>query len=180
LGTREGLRRLVAAVQSVDVLVEEPGGMRPWGALGSSRLPDVRLFGMARASLRLGTGRLGEARVEPSADPLAPARGSGAWRCVVHVPAGLAPSQRPGFEALVRTVLPGHVTVAVRYAPSAMVLGRPLAVGIGTRLGLLPAARLCGGGEDALVLSRRGLLGGRDGRGAAVTVGRRPLAAIRR
>jgi phage tail-like protein len=176
LGTAEGLRRLVAAVYRVEVHVEELGAGRPWGAAGHARLGQVRLFGVGRASLRLGAGRLGASRVDPSADPLAPAYGSGAYRCVVHVPAGLAGSARPGLEALVRAFLPAHLAVRVRYAPAAVRLGGRLRVGVGTRLGLAPAGVLEGGGEHALVLGRQGPLAAAGG--APVTVGRRSIAGI--
>jgi phage tail-like protein len=177
LGTAQGLRRLVAAVYRVKVQVEELGAERPWGAAGQARLGQVRLFGAGRASLRLGTGRLGESLVEPFADPLAPAYGSGAFRIVVHVPAGLARSSRPGLEALVRAFLPAHLAVRVRYAPAAMTVGGPLSVGLGTRLGGPPAGVLGGDGEHALVLDRQGPLAAAAG-GAPVTVGRRSIAGI--
>jgi phage tail-like protein len=178
LGTPEGIRRLVRAVHGVEVLVSEPGRARPWGAAGQARLGEVRLFGLERASLRLGTGRLGYARVEPYADPLAPAHGSGAWRCVVHVPAGLPAAELAALEALVRAYLPVHVGVSVRPAAAALRVGPPLAVGVGTRIGRLAPGVLCGEGDHALVLGRRGPLGPCRGGGAAVTVGRRSVAGI--
>jgi phage tail-like protein len=178
LGTSRGLRLLIAVVYGVQVAVEEPGLARPWGGLGQSRLGQVRLFGLSRASLRLGTGRLGEALLEPSADPLAPAYGSGAYRCVIHMPAGLPESQRPSLEALVRALLPVHVSAAVRYAAAALRVGPPLAVGVATRIGRLEAGVLAGGGQRAIVLGRRGPLGPGHGGGAPVTVGRRSIAGI--
>jgi phage tail-like protein len=177
LGTAEGLRRLVAAVYRVNVQVEEVGAGRPWGAAGQARLGQVRLFGVGRASLRLGAGRLGESLVEPFADPLAPAYGSGAFRCVVHVPASVARSSRAGLEALVRAFLPAHLAVRVRYAPAAVTVGGPLPLGVGTRLDGPPVAVLGGDGGHALVLARQGPLAGAAG-GAPVTVGRRSIAGI--
>jgi phage tail-like protein len=177
LGTPRGLRRLVAIVYGVDVAVEEPGRARPWGGAGHARLGQVRLFGLSRASLRLGVGRLGEALLEPDGDPLAPAYGSGAYRCIVHVPGSLPASQRPSLEALARAFLPAHLSVEVRYAAPTMRVGRPLAVGVGTRLGRLQPGVL-GGGESAVVLGRRGPLWPARGGGAAVTVGRRSVAGI--
>jgi len=178
LGTPQGLRRMVAVVYGIDVAVEEPGRARPWGGTGGARLGQVRLFGLSRASLRLGVGRLGEALLEPDADPLAPAYGSGAYRCVVHVPASLPASQRPSLEALVRTFLPAHVSSQVRYAAPAMRVGPPLAVGVATQLGRLELSVLAGGGGRAIVLGRRGPLGPGQGGGAPVTVGRRSIAGI--
>jgi hypothetical protein len=116
--------------------------------------------------------------LEPGADLLGPAYGSGAHRCVVHVPAHLPASERPALETLVRAFLPAHVSVRVRYAAPAVRIGPPLAVGVATRLGRLDPGVLGGGGERAVVLGRRGVLGGaRDG-GALVTVGRRAVAGI--
>jgi phage tail-like protein len=178
LGTPQGLRRMVALVYGIDVAVEEPGRARPWGGTGRARLGQVRLFGLSRASLRLGVGRLGEALLEPDADPLAPAYGSGAYRCVVHVPASLPVPQRPSLEALVRTFLPAYVSVQVRYAAPAMRVGAPLAVGVATQLGRLEVGVLAGGGDRAIVLGRRGPLGPGHGGGAPVTVGRRSIAGI--
>ena len=178
LGTSQGLRRLVAVVYGIDVAVEEPGRARPWGGTGHARLGQVRLFGLSRASLRLGVGRLGEALLEPDADPLAPAYGSGAYRCVVHVPAGLPASQRLSLEALVRAFLPAHVSARVRYAAPAIRVGPPLAVGVATQLGRLEEGVLAGGGDRAIVLGRRGPLGPGHSGGAPVTVGRRSVAGI--
>jgi phage tail-like protein len=178
LGTPEGLRGLVRAVHGVEVLVSEPGRARPWGAAGQARLGEIRLFGLERASLRLGTGRLGHARVEPHAYPLVPAYGSGAWHCVVQVPASLPAAELVALEALVRTYLPVHVSVSVRPAAAALCVGSPLAVGVGTRIGRLAPGVLCGEGESSLILGRRGPLGACRDCGAAVTVGRRSVAGI--
>ena len=173
LGTPRGLRRLVVVVHGVDVLVEEPGQGRPWGAAGHAHLGEVRLFGLSRASLRLGAGRLGESIMEPDADRLGPAYGSGAYRCTVHVPASLPARERPALESLVRAFVPAHISVRVRYAFPAVRVGFPLSVGVGTRLGGLAPGVLDGDGERALVLGHRGVLGpGRAG-GVPVTVGRR-------
>jgi hypothetical protein len=111
--------------------------------------------------------------MEPGADRLAPAYGSGAYRCTVHVPASLPARERPALEALVRANMPAHISVRVRYASPVVQVGLPPAVGVGTRLGRMEPGVLDGGGERATVLGRRGVLGpGRDG-GVAVTVGRR-------
>jgi phage tail-like protein len=177
LGTPRGLRRLVAVVHGVDVLVEEHGRQRPWGAAGHARLGQVRLFGLSHASLRLGAGRLGEARLEPDADRLGPAYGSGAYRCTVHVPASLPAPERAALESLLRAYLPAHVSLSVRYAFPAVRVGPPLAVGVGTALGRL-APGVLADGDSGIVLGRRGVLGpGRAG-GVPVTVGRRSVAGI--
>jgi phage tail-like protein len=177
VGTPRGLRRLVAAVHGVDVIVEEHGRRRPWGAAGHARLGQVRLFGLSRASLRLGVGRLGEALIEPDADLLGPAYGSGAYRCTVHVPAALPTKDRSALESLVRAFLPADVSFAVRYTFPAVRMGPPLAVGLGTRLGGLQPCALVDTGERAVVLGRQGVLGGGRG-GVLVTVGRRSVVGI--
>jgi phage tail-like protein len=177
LGTPRGLHRLVAAVHRVKVIVEEHGRRRPWGAVGHARLGEVRLFGLSRASLRLGVGRLGEALIEPDADPLGPAYGSGAYRCTVHVPATVPAKERPALESLIRAFLPADVSVSVSYASPAVRIGPPLAVSLGTSLGGLQPGALVGEGDRAMVLGRQGLLGGVRG-GATVTVGRRSVVGI--
>jgi phage tail-like protein len=177
VGTPRGLRRLVAVVHGVDVVLEEHGRRRPWGAAGHARLGQVRLFGLSRASLRLGVGRLGEALIEPGADLLGPAYSSGAYRCTVHVPASLPRKDRPALESLIRAFLPADVSVTVTYTFPAVRVGPPLAVNVGTRLGGLQPAALIKDGEHALVLGRQGVLGAGCG-GVVVTVGRRSVVGI--
>jgi phage tail-like protein len=177
VGTPRGLRRLVAVVHGIDVIVEEHGRRRPWGAAGHARLGQVRLFGLSRASLRLGVGRLGEALIEPGADRLGPAYGSGAYRCTVHVPASLPTKDRPAMESLIRAFLPADVSVTVTYTFPAVRVGPPLAINVGTRLGGLQPGALVKGGERALVLGRQGVLGAGCG-GVVVTVGRRSVVGI--
>jgi hypothetical protein len=177
LGTPRGLRRLVAVVYGVDIVIEEHGRNRPWGAVGHVHLGDVRLFGLSRASLRLGVGRLGEALIEPNADLLGPVYGSGAYRCTVHVPASLPAKDRPALESLIRAFLPADVSVSVSYAFPAVRVGPPLAVSAGMLLGGLERGVLTSEGERAVVLGRQGVLGGASG-GGAVTVGRRSVVGI--
>jgi phage tail-like protein len=176
LGTAAGLRRAVSAVYGIEVLVEELGQDRPWGTVHSARLGGVRLFGAARASLRLGTGRLGEARLDPRADPLAPAVGSGAFRCVVHAPSSVPVGERRGLEALVRAFVPSHIAVRVRYAVPVLTVGQPLRVGIDTRVGGLPTGVLGNRAQRAVVLRRRGPLA--RGGGGTVTLQRRLVVGI--
>jgi len=173
LGTPAALRQAVSAVYDVDVLVEEVGRERPWGAVGQARLGDVRLFGTARASLRLGSGRLGQARLNPQADPLAAAFGSGAHQCVIHVPATLPLADRPGLEALVRELLPSHLAVRIRYAARSFTLGLGLRVGIDTTFEVSPSGVLAARDARGIVLRRQGPLSRNPRGGAAVTVGRR-------
>ncbi|MEU4689795.1 hypothetical protein [Actinoplanes sp. NPDC023714] len=178
LGTPAALRAAVQAVYDVDVLVDEPGRDRPWGAVGAAALGGVRLFGAGRSGMRLGSGRLGTGRLDERAGVIAAAYGSGAFRCVVHVPASLPDASRPGLAALVRSLLPGHVAVRIRYASPAMVVGRPWRVGVDTRLGR-PAPGVLGGPErHAVILRRRGPLSAGASGGAGVTVGRRLFAGI--
>ena len=178
LGTPGALHDAVEAIYQVGVLVEELGRSRPWGALGHCRLGAVRLFGAAHAPLRLGRGRLGAGRLDPGADPLAPAYGSGAYRCVVHVPAALAAADRAGLEALVRAFLPGHVVARIRYAEPRVIVGGGVVVGVDTALGGPPAGVLRDAGDRAVVLSRSGPLGSAGPGGGTVTVGRRALGAM--
>jgi phage tail-like protein len=178
IGTPLAVKKAVSAVYGIDVFLEELGQHRPWAAIGSAYLGQVRLFGAGRASLRMGTGRLGESRLDPQADPLAPAFSSGAYQCIVHVPTGLKVADRRGVERLVRSFLPGHLTVRMHFAAPSFTIGRRLVVGVSTRLAVLPPGVLGTRGDYAVVLRRRGPLspGNRDN--AAVTVGQRPTAGI--
>lgn len=177
VGTPDGLRTLLHAVYDVHVLIDERGRDRPWGAAGAARLGNVRLFDLSRASFRLGTGVLGESIVDPHTDPLTPAYSAGAWRCVVHVPASVPAAHRPGLQSLVMRYLPAHVVATVRYASPAMNIGRPLAVGVGTRIGRLPTGALEATGDHAVVLGVQGPLGSCAG-GAPVTIGSRSIVGI--
>jgi phage tail-like protein len=178
LGTPDGLKSLITVLFGIDVRVDELGGHRPWASLSAAPLGAFRLFGTARASLRLGTGPLGVARLDPGRDPLGPAYASGAFRCVVHAPSGLDGAARRSLESVVQTFAPGHVVAEVRYASASFVVGRAIATSVGTRLGPLIPGVLNGAGEPAFVLTRRSLLGRRRPGGVPVTVGRRPAVGI--
>jgi phage tail-like protein len=178
LGTPDALTSAVEAVYGVQVLLQELGRDRPWAAVGQAELGRVRLFGMSSAPLRLGGGKLGAGTLDPGADPLAPAYGSGAFRCVVHVPATVASADRPGLEALVRACAPAHVALRFRYAGRRMTVGVPVIVGVDTSLGAVSRGVLGETGERAVVLGRGGPLAsgsdcGDPGGGGPVTVGRR-------
>ena len=171
IGTPDALTGAVEAVYGVGVMVGELGRDRPWAAAGQAELGRVRLFGMSSAPLRLGTGKLGAGTLDPGADPLARAYGSGAFRCVVHVPPLLAATDRRGLERLVRAMTPAHVAIRFRYAADRMTVGIPVMVGVDTALGAPPRAVL----GSSVVLGRGGPLlpaprwRGGDGRTTAVT-----------
>jgi phage tail-like protein len=85
-GTPDGLLETLRLAVGVEASLEEPGTVRPWGAVGSARLGGVRLFGRSRERVRLGSSRLGGSRLYAGGDPDQDAVRAGAHRLVVHLP----------------------------------------------------------------------------------------------
>lgn len=85
-GTPDGLLETLRLAAGIEASLEEPGTVRPWGAVGSARLGGVRLFGRSRERVRLGSSWLGGSRLYDGGDPDLDAVRAGAHRLVVHLP----------------------------------------------------------------------------------------------
>jgi phage tail-like protein len=149
-GTPQGLVDTLQLALGVTSSVEEMGVTRPWGAVGTAHLGSVRLFGRSLARFRLGTSRLGVARVESRGNPDDDALLAGAHRLTVHVPAG---TDTALVGRVVRSQIPAHVVSRV-HAATAGFVATTLRVGIDTTI-VPPAPAVVG--EAAL--GRRGVLG---------------------
>ncbi|MGO4362950.1 phage tail protein [Terrabacter sp. RAF57] len=131
-GTPAGLRDTLRIALGIDVTLEELGRDRPWGAVGTARLGDVRLFGRSTARFRLGTSQLGRAPMVSDGDPDLDAVRSGEHKLRVHVPT-LDEDGRRVDRALVTRVVrsqaPAHLAVSVAQA-------RPGMTAVAMRLGI--------------------------------------------
>ena len=117
-GTLTGLLETLRVALGVMATVEELGTARPWGAVGSTHLGSVRLFGRSRVRVRLGTSRLGGSRLESEGNPDHDAVLFGASRIRVHVPAG---TDTALVARVVRRQLPAHVVAEVSAATAGFV-----------------------------------------------------------
>jgi phage tail-like protein len=166
-GTPGGLLDTLRIALGITAVVEELGSTRPWGAVGTARLGEVRLFGRSTARVRLGSSRLGRAHMVGDGDPDLDAVRAGAHRIRVHLPpltddgqrvdaalvARVVRSQTPAHLATALTApRPGFVTGRVRLgvdtvltAPLPAVLSRtgPSRIGLG-RTGVISRGRRCG------------------------------------
>jgi phage tail-like protein len=175
-GTPSGLADAVEVVFGVRPAIVEhaPGG--PWGALGrGARLDEVRLFGRARARLRVGQSELGRAPIRSLGDPDIDPLTANAHRFTVLVPPGTVAGdeQRVALQRLVRAQAPAHTAPAIRFGGAGFVLGHRSAVGVDTALTPLPAPVL-----GSVRLSRTGVLWSRRGGGAPAAANVNSMVAI--
>jgi phage tail-like protein len=129
-GTPSGLVDTLRYALGIEAIVEELGPERPWGAVGTTRLGGLRLFGRSRARVRLGTSRLGTAPLISRGNADDDARLAGAHRIVVSAATG---SDRALLERVVRSQTPAHVVATVRINEPGFVLTE-LLLGIDTLL----------------------------------------------
>jgi phage tail-like protein len=162
-GTPGGLVETLDVALGVSSTVEEFGPARPWGAVGRAHLGSMRLFGRSRARVRLGTSRLGVARVDGRGNPDHDALLAGAHRIRVHVPAGTDTSL---VARVVRSQIPAHVVADVEAATAGFV-ATTLRLGIDTTLSP-PASAVVGD----TALGRRGVVSGGRAEGVPYLVGR--------
>jgi len=144
-GTPRALARSIELVTGVTPAIQELGGsLRPFGRLGAGRVGEVRLFGRARARVRLGASVLGSAPLHSYGDPDRDHIAALGWRIVVQVPGGehATPEALARLRRLVDAQKPAHVAAVVRAGAEIALLGIEYAVGIDTRLGGLPASYL--------------------------------------
>jgi phage tail-like protein len=158
-GTPNGLVETLEIALGVRGSVEELGTSRPWGAVGRSQVGSVRLFSRSVNRVRLGTSRLGAARVDGRGNPDEDALLSGAHQIKVHVPAG---TDTALVSRVVRSQIPAHVVFKVE-AASAGFAATTLRLGIDTVL-TAPAPAVAGD----VALGRRGVV--RAGRAAGIPV----------
>ena len=162
-GTPQGLVDTLEIALGVSCTVEELGTARPWGAVGHAHLGSVRLFSRSVARVRLGTSRLGVARLEGRGNPDLDAVLAGAHRIRVHVPGG---TDIALVARVVRSQIPAHVVFSVGAATAGFVAST-LHLGIDTVL-TSPASAVVG----EAVLSRRGVVSTGLAAGSALLVGR--------
>jgi len=166
-GTPRGLVDTLQIALGVSSTVEEMGPTRPWGAIGRANLGTVRLFSRSQKRVRLGTSRLGVARVEGRGNPDEDALLAGAHRIKVHVPPG---SDIPLVSRVVRSQIPAHVVVTVEAATTGFV-ATTLRLGIDTTL-TPPESAVVGD----VALGRRGVVTAGRARGVPFLVGREVVA----
>jgi len=143
-GTPGGIADTLRIALGIKASVEELGVQRPWGAAGSARVGEVRLFGRSRARVRLGASVLGRALMNGVGNPDDDAVLASAHRIRVHLAnggdgglAGLAAAGAgTGGTATVdavtaarvaRAVAPAHLVVSVRVTEPGFVAGLMLA-----------------------------------------------------
>jgi phage tail-like protein len=158
-GTPRGLAEAVKLVFDVDAAIEETTGVDLFGAVAAAkrrtaldaRLGSVRLFGRARVRFRLGASALSRTPMRiygsPAVDPLA----IGAFRFHLSVPAlGASPDVSSRLRRLVDSQKPAHTIATIIVGSRLLVLGRPVRVGIDTRLGAPPPPVLGASGNVRL------------------------------
>lgn len=169
-GTPAGVSAAIALVTGAAPAIVEPALARPWGAIDTARLGQVRLFGRSAARLRLGSSGLGSAPVwslgNPELDPFT----AQAFRFEVMLPMAPAVALRQQVGRMIETQKPAHTVARLRYGVRGLVIGLGTAVGIDTALVALPPPLL--GGSDGVRLSRRTVLWSRHrNSGTPVQVG---------
>jgi phage tail-like protein len=162
-GTPDGLLETLRLAVGLEASLEEPGTVRPWGAVGSARLGGVRLFGRTRARVRLGSSPLGGSRLYAHGDPDLDAVRASAHRLIVHLPSHTVEG-RPVDSAtlalatrVVRSQAPAHLATYVFRPRSGGLVAGLVRLGVDT----VPAT------PAPAVVGRLGL-----GRGAALAPGR--------
>lgn len=135
------------------------------------RLGEARLFGAARARMRLGSSQLGRAPLRSYGDPDRDYFAATGWRILVQLPGGgsqRAPDTVERLRRLVDTQKPAHVTAQIRVGGDLALVGVASAVGIDTRLGGLPEPYL---GRNTYLRRRTALAAGGARGGAHIAVG---------
>ncbi len=174
-GTLAGLRRALELVFGVDldVLIEEDGAQRSWGAVASSsetlplgaRLGSIRLFSPTRSRMTLGSSPVGRVPIKSYGDPASDAHSAGAFRFTVTVPP-LPDGQHASLIRLVEAMKPAHTLARIRFAGnSGFHLGATLQLGIDTLI-RRPDPTALGAPDNAL--GRNSVLGGTPGTGATL------------
>ncbi len=175
-GTPSGLLDTLRVALGVSAWLEERGAHRPWGAVGSARVGGMRLFGRSTARVRLGTSRLGRARLVSGGDPDLDAVRANASRVIVNLPPADDAGRRVDIalvSRVVRSQSPAHIatTVAVARGTTGFVTGLAR-VGVDTTLSR-PAPAVVG----RMGVGRHGVVASGRARGLAL-VGRQTVSTI--
>jgi phage tail-like protein len=184
-GTPRALARAIELVTGLRPAIRELGGATgPFGRLGGGRAPsagarlgELRLFGRARARLRLGASALGAAALRSHGDPDRDHLAAIGWRIAVQIPGGqdASPEALERLRRLIDAQKPAHVTAAVRVGERRVLVGVASAVGIDTQLLGVPASYL---GTNTLLRRRTVLARGARRGGASLAVGTSSAVAI--
>lgn len=180
-GTPGGLLDALRIALGITAVVEELGSTRPWGAVGTARLGEVRLFGRSTARVRLGSSRLGRAHMAGDGDPDLDAVRAGAHRIRVHVPPLTDDGQRVDAALVARVVrsqTPAHLATALSAPRPGFVTGR-VRLGVDTVLTAPPPAVLTRTGPGRIGLDRTGVVSRGRRRGLSTLVGRQVAASNR-
>jgi phage tail-like protein len=144
-GTPWALSRAVELTTGVAPAIQELAGSGVFARLTTQgrgfRLGDARLFGAARARMRLGASALGVAPLRSYGDPDRDHVAATGWRILLQLPGGgtrSAPDALVRLRRLVETQKPAHVTAQIRIGGNVALVGVATAVGIDTLLGGLP------------------------------------------
>jgi len=145
-GTLWALARAIELTTGVPPAIQELGGAGTFarvaaaGATRGFRLNEARLFGAARARMRLDASELGRAPLRSYGDPDRDHVAATGWRISVQLPGGgtlASPDAVARLDRLVETQKPAHVTAHLRVGGNLAFAGATT-VGIDTRLGGLP------------------------------------------
>jgi phage tail-like protein len=180
-GTPSGLLDTLRIAIGISGVVEELGSHRPWGAVGTARLGEVRLFGRSTARVRLGSSRLGRARMIADGDPDLDAVRAGAHRIRVHVPPLTDDGERLDVALVTRVVrsqTPAHLATAVAASRPGFVTGR-VRLGVDTVLTAPQPAVLTRTGPRRVGLGRTGVVARGRRRGLSALVGQQVAASNR-
>jgi phage tail-like protein len=152
-GTVSGLRDAVAAVFGVAPAIEELAPTRAWAGIGHGAVVgSARVFGAARARLRLGSSALCTSAIRSYGDLATDALQAEAHRFRVLMPAGVlaTPSDRARLQRFVDGQKPAHTIALTRVGGSGLVVGLWSAIGVDTAFTPLPAPVLGAAGNVRL------------------------------
>lgn len=183
-GTPWALARAVELTTGIAPAIQELASSGTFARIARQRgdrgfkLGETRLFGAARARMRLDASALGSAPLRSYGDPDRDHLAATGWRMLVQLPGGGARSAPDALERLRRLVdtqKPAHVTAQIRIGGDLALVGVAAAVGIDTRLGGLPLPYL---GRNTHLRRRTVLARGRARGGARMAVGTAAAVAI--
>jgi phage tail-like protein len=183
-GTPWALARAIELTTGVAPAIQELGGSGSFARVANLcsdrgfRLGEARLFGAARARMRLDASALGSAPLRSHGDPDRDHVAATGWRILVQLPGGGAlgtPDAITRLRNLVDAQKPAHVVASIRVGGDLALVGIDSAVGIDTRLGGLPLPYL---GKTTRLRRHSVLARGRSRGGARFAVGTASAASI--